>query len=388
MRSSLTVVALTSALMFAGCGGGGSSTPPAISAGGSQTSSNGSLSEQAISATNSMGTPMTALSNDNSTTSSLESVSRTAQSVILGSCQAYGGGGGYEFFAPDRAGDSNSTEQDYYYDVGCTQLARDVTRVWTSTGASSETVARTVTIYAAGSSTASATRTATDVLANATFDRYGFPVPTNGFARSETGSLQYSGSHTIDSDEAFVIAPLSGGSETFCSDSAGYNATGIAALSETFGWQGGVSSGGTRTVNADGSVTWTATHAGSASKGPIGSLSIATAAANTACPIGTPMFALVGGTVSDAYSIPTTATYKSGLLIGLTVANAQLANGNTLNITTNASVSPTSNLFITGTIANASTSIATFTVDAFGDGTLTLATGGSQYVITDWHVVK
>jgi hypothetical protein len=57
-------------------------------------------------------------------------------------------------------------------------------------------------------------------------------------------------------------------------------------------------------------------------------------------------------------------------------------------LTTNTSVSPTSNLFIAGVIANAGAQVATFSVDAFGDGTLTMAAGGTQSVITDWHVVK
>ena len=138
----------------------------------------------------------------------------------------------------------------------------------------------------------------------------------------------------------------------------------------------------------DGSVTWTAAHAGSTAKGAIGSLSIGVGTQNTACPITTPMFTLAGGTSLGTYNIPTTATYKSGLLIGLAIANATLANGTTLNVTTNTGVSPMNNLFITGVISNAGTSVATFTVDAFGDGTLTMSAGGTQYVITDWHVVK
>jgi len=184
------------------------------------------------------------------------------------------------------------------------------------------------------------------------------------------------------------MLPGTASSESFCGDAAGFNATGIAALGETFGWQGGVSSTGTRTVNADGSVTWNATHAGSTAKGAVGSLSIHTGTPNTACPIATPMFTLSGGTTQGSYTIPTVATYKGGLLIGLTITNASLANGTTLNVTTNTSVSPTSNLFITGTIANGSTQVATFNVDAFGDGTLTMTSSGAQYVLTDWHVVR
>jgi hypothetical protein len=51
-------------------------------------------------------------------------------------------------------------------------------------------------------------------------------------------------------------------------------------------------------------------------------------------------------------------------------------------------VSPTNGAFISGVITNGSAQIATFSVDAFGDGALTISSGGAQYIITDWHVVK
>ena len=76
------------------------------------------------------------------------------------------------------------------------------------------------------------------------------------------------------------------------------------------------------------------------------------------------------------------------MLVNLQVTNATLANGTTLNVTTNTSVSPTSNLFITGTVASSGAQVASFNVDAFGDGTLTVSSSGAQYVVTDWHVVK
>jgi hypothetical protein len=386
MRTLSLGFALTAALIVAGCGGGGSSTPSAASSGGGSVTTQSSASETAVSTTNAVGSPMSSLSDYNNATSSLQSFARGTESVQLGVCQTPSAGGSYEFFSPDKNGDPNSTEQQYFYDTSCTQPARDVVRVWTSTGTSSETVNRTAKIYALGNATAIATRT--DAIKNATFDQYGFAIPADGFARANDGTLQYSGTNAIASDDELVVSPTSGNSESFCGDSAGYNVNGVASLNETFGWQGGAFSGGTRTVNADGSVTWTATHAGSTAKGAIGSLSIGVGTQNTACPITTPMFTLAGGTSLGNYSIPAVATYKSGLLIGLTIANATLANGTTLNVTTNTGVSPTSTNFITGVVANAGTQVATFTVDAFGDGTLTMSSGGTQYVITDWHVVK
>ena len=293
-----------------------------------------------------------------------------------------------EFFAPDKNNDPKSTEQQYFYDTACTQLARDLIRIYQSNGTSAESVHVTEADYAQGSTSANATRTNTVTITNATFDQYGYPIAASGFDRAETGSLSIAGAQAVDSDYELVMQPASGSSNQFCGDSAGYNVAGFAALGETFGWQGGVLSAGTRTVNGDGSVTWNATHSGSSSKGAIGSLSIVTGTQNTSCPIATPMFALSGGAVTGSYSIPTIATYKLGLLTSLSVTGATLANGNTLNITTNAGVSPTSNLFITGIVGNASTPIATLDVNAFGDGTLTMAAGGAVYTISDWHVVK
>ncbi len=386
MRTISLGLALTAALIVTGCGGGGS-TPAAPSSSGTGSGST-TMSETAVSTTNAVGTPMNSLSDYNNASSSLQSVARSTQSITLNTCETTSSGGSYEFFAPDKNGDPNSTEQQYFYDSACSSLARDIVRIWTSTGTSSETVNRTAKIYAAGNGTSIATRTDAETLRNATFDQYGFAIPADGFARSNAGTLQYSGTNAVASDDELVMSALSGAGESFCGDSAGYNVNGVAALGETFGWQGGVFSGGTRVVNGDGSVTWTAAHAGSTAKGAIGSFSIGVGTQNTACPITTPMFTLAGGTSLGSYNIPTTATYKSGLLIGLTIANATLANGTTLNVTTNTGVSPMSDLFITGVISSAGASVATFTVNAFGDGTLTMSAGGTQYVITDWHVVK
>jgi hypothetical protein len=388
MRSVSLGLALTAALIVAGCGGGGSTPSVGSATGGGSGSTAASASENAVATTNAVGAPMNSLADYDSTTSSLQSEARSPQSVQLNTCQTTPAGGSYEFFSPDKSGDSNSTEQQYFFDTACVQIARDIVRVWTSTGASSESINRTAKTYASGNGTPIATRTDAVTFKNATFDQYGFPIPADGFARADAGSLQYAGTNAVASDNELVVSAASGSTESFCGDAAGYNVNGIGSLGETFGWQGGALSGGTRTINGDGSVTWTATHSGSTAKGPIGSLSLGVGTQNTGCPIVTPMFTLAGGTTLGAYSIPTVATYKSGLLIGLTIANASLANGTTLNVTTNTSVSPTSNLFVTGTISSAGTQVATFSVDAFGDGTLTMSSGGAQFVITDWHVVK
>jgi hypothetical protein len=63
-----------------------------------------------------------------------------------------------------------------------------------------------------------------------------------------------------------------------------------------------------------------------------------------------------------------TATFKGGVLQNLTIVNATLANGLTLNVVTNSGVSPTSSNFITGT--------------------LTVTATGATYEMEHWHVDK
>ncbi len=383
MRTPL-LLALAATIALAACSGGGTSTPPA-SGGGSSTQSSQTQSQTAIDTTNALGDPVKTTADFNDTTSGTETAQRPMNKTVMltsGTCT-----NGIEFWSPDKNGDPNSTEEQYFYDTACTELARDVVRVYTINGAS-ETVNRTESQYAINDTTPIATRTSTVNYINGSYGSDGYPVVADGFARDATSATNISGSKTVVADDELVMQAGSSGVNAWCGDSAGYNATGIAALNETFGWDGGVSSGGSRTLNGDGSVTWAATHAGTVFTGAIGSLSIATGSENTTCPIATPRYTLAGGTSQGNYSIPVTATYLHGELANLTVTNATLAGGNTLNVTTNSNVSPTNSNFVTGTITSSGSPIATFAIDCFGDGTLTITASGTQYVIDDWHVVK
>ncbi len=391
-RKSFPALLFVTAVALTACGGGGASgalTPPAATGGGSTSQSTQTQTEDSIDTANDVGAPVKDFSSyDESTGSPLQSTAaRTAQSVSLQSTGSGTCNNGVEFFAPDKKGDTNSTERIDFYDNGCTAIARDAVRIFTSTGASSETVQRTVSLYALNGTTPAAVRSETVNYVNATFDQYGYPVVKNGFARTHTGELDINGSKTIAGDGELIVAASSGSSTTFCSDSAGYNATGNQSLNETFGWAG-VMPAGTRTVNADGSVTWNTTHQGNTYTGPIGGLSIQAGAQNTSCPISTPMFTLAGGTVKGTYTLPVSATYLHGILTNLTISNATLANGDTLNVQTNTGVSPADAHFISGTLAKSGAQIASFNVDAFGDGVLVVAATGTQYQIEDWHVVK
>jgi hypothetical protein len=385
MRLPRILVASTILALAACSGGGGSAGAPIPNSGGSPQSTQ-TASQQAVDAANALGDPVKTEATFNATTSGSASVTRVASDanrmLANGVCT-----NGVEFFAPDKNGDANSTEEQYFYDSACTELARDTVRIYTING-SSESVTRNETQYAINNATPIATRTSTVAFVNGTYGANGYPVVADGFARTATAQTTISNAKTIADDNELVMQPGSNGVNTWCGDSAGYNQTGIASLNETFGWQGGVLSGGTRTVNADGSVTWQATHTGSVESGAIGAIAIASGTSNTACPISTPAYTLTGGTTDGSYTIPVTTTFLHGELTQLTVTNASLANGDTLNVSTNSGVSPTNAAFITGSVANGSSQIATFAVDCFGDGTLTVTGTGAQFVIDDWHVVK
>lgn len=389
-RNSLTLVAFVTSLTLAACGGGagGSSTIPTNNNNGNTQQSLAQQTEDSVNTANSVGAPMKDVSSYNESMTSpgsslaIKAGIVAANAVGDGSCH-----NGVEFFVPDKHGDANSTERIDFYDNGCTQIARDVVRIFTSTGSNSENVTRTVTLYALNNSTPEAVRSEAVSFSNATFDQYGYPVVANGFDRVHSGNLTIGGTKVIDGDGELVVAPSNNNVTNFCSDGAGFNATGDAALSETFGWQS-LNPSGTRTVNSDGSVSWSMTRTGTAYTGAIGALSIQTGTQNTSCPISTPMFTLAGGTAKGSYSIPINATYSHGILTNLTITNASLVNGDTLNVTTNTGVAPSDPHFISGTLAKNGTTISNFNVNAWGDGTLVVVASGKAYAIVDWHVVK
>ncbi len=383
LRSISAGAMLAFATTMTACSGGGGSgaTPPMSNPNGGGTSPT-TQSERAIMDANSFGSPMKSLAEFNADTISAGVNAQLQSTTPNGTCK-----NGSEFWAPDKAGQPNSTQREFFYNADCTGgVARDVVRIFVPNG-SSETLSTTTTMYALGSSTSNAVRTDTSTISNATFDANGYPIAADGFDRETTGSLNLAGSRTINSDYELIMQPASGSVNDFCSDSAGYNATGFKKLDETFGWQGGVN-GGTRTSNGSGSITWAATHNGTAFKGPIGGLSIVTGTFNTACPIVTPAYTLSGGTAGGTFSVPVSATYTNGILTALTISNATLANGDMLSASSSSTLPPGNPAFITGTVTNAGTTVATFAVDAFGDGTVSVTKNGNVYAIVDWHVVK
>ena len=292
---------------------------------------------------------------------------------------------GAEFFAPDRNNDPDSTETLLFYDTQCTQLALDDVRLWSSTGAHSETVNRTDSFYQAGSSAAAAVASTTSAISKAKFAPYGLPVFANGFVDDTSTQVTYGSSAVATGKAEFVMSPGARSLGSFCGDAAGYNPAGIASLDETFGLQGGIA--GMRST-AGPFVTWTATPTGTAYSGAIGSLSIVDGTANTVCPIQTPQFTIAGGTSLGTFSLPLSVTFRRGLLANLTVINASLPSGDTLNVRTSNGRKTGFHPVISGVVRNGRSIVATFAVNAFGNGELAITSTGAQYKIVDWIVVQ
>jgi hypothetical protein len=178
-----------------------------------------------------------------------------------------------------------------------------------------------------------------------------------------------------------VMQPSVGNVSAYCQSSAGYSIRGIPSLDETFGWQSGAYSGGTRTLGGRGLSTWSANATGQAVAAPIGGLSV-DRTGDAGCPMMTPTFSVHGATASNAFSIPIMLTYRRGLLWNFTVSNAAFSDGESLNVTTSSVQQPV----ISGVITRGRTELATFRTNALGDGRLTITSTGAQYVIADWIV--
>ena len=377
--------AMAALLLVTGCSGGSNALAPisAPATGGS------TQSDTAIAVTNSFGTSINTLSSYDATVDppgagpggGPEVASRAhLASSTSGSCL-----GRVEFFAPDRNGDANSTELEDFKDYGCSNVVRDSVRIYTSTGANSETVKRTVSLYVYVGPKIG-TRTEMETISNASFDSYGYPIATTGFERSDTGRPESGDYFNISSGNELVMLPGTA-SNQYCGDSAGFSLGKLLPFPQPIGWQG-VDSNGSRTVNGDGSVTFGSTHVGTVSLAawPAYTLSIATGKQSTGCPITTPMFTLAGAQQLVTYDIPVSVTFQDGMMVDFSIPDATFPDGYTLTVSTPPGASPTSSSFIQGTIAKGTEQVATFSLDCFGDGTLTVPGVGVTWTIEDWLV--
>ncbi|MGC1381782.1 MAG: hypothetical protein WA814_12255 [Candidatus Baltobacteraceae bacterium] len=216
--------------------------------------------------------------------------------------------------------------------------------------------------------------------------RYGLHAPfKNGFAFRTSSQLSSAGGGRILSSSQLVVRPSLGGVNDYCQGSAGFSPTGIPSLDESFGWQGGALGGGARAADGHGLATWSAVATGESVQGPIGTLRISRNATGESCPMTSPSLHVSGATLRNAFAIPVSATFDRGRLLSLAVSNAKLDNGETLNIAT---APDRRQVSVNGVIVKGRTQVATFRVDALGNGALTITSTGAQYVVADWIVVS
>jgi hypothetical protein len=180
-----------------------------------------------------------------------------------------------------------------------------------------------------------------------------------------------------------VIRPAAGMVTEYCQSSAGYSATGIPSLDETFGWESGAYAGGSRTIDGRGSATWVANASGAVVRGAIGSLSVRRSASGATCPMMLPAYVVKGGASASAFVIPIAMTFHRGTLVNLSVPGARFSTGESLYVATTNGRRGAS---MSGTITNGRVRLGSFRTDASGNGTLTITSTGAQYVVADWIV--
>jgi hypothetical protein len=185
----------------------------------------------------------------------------------------------------------------------------------------------------------------------------------------------------VISRSQLVIRPQLGNVFAYCESSAGYGTKGIPSLDETFGWQSGAYSGGTRVSDGRGFSTWSANASGESVRAPIGRLAIVRKG-SASCPMMAPTYSLRGATTGDAFSIPITLTYRRGALWNLSVTNAMFSGGESLDVASSSERQPS----FMGFITRSGTQLAEIRADALGNGTLTITSTGAQYRLADWIV--
>jgi hypothetical protein len=382
--------------MLAACSGGsGGGTPvtPVIQPSNNPGPPGGGTLADAVAAINSVSAPVQGKDPDE------DAAGTTAGS---GKCTVEHGQF-FEFFVPDKAGDANSSERIRFYDGACSLIAVDTVRVWQQPGANGalETVKRTVTKYTKTSqSSPSSVRTQAVTYSgtSTTFDSFGYPIFAAGLSRAATSTIQVGGSTISTLGDEFVVASINDDgtntTTTFCEDNAGFGNTGIQSLNSAFGWTGSTDSNNGTMSYADATpdtVTVNGNRKTASYQGPVGSLSVTSSGkATTSCPIATPQYSInvAGGVQGGTFSVAPTIVYQDGYLYSMTLTNAKLSNGETLTIATNTSLPAGQTGYITGTLlASDGSTIATYSLNAYGMGLVNVATG-QQFTVADWHVVN
>ncbi len=354
------VIALSSVVALAACGGGGSSTPSTATTQSLSTQEVAQAGTEAALSPADSGETDAGYYDSNFGASSLARAAESRGTASTGACANR-----REVTVTVPGPNERQVEVKFFYDAACTVLARDVVQLTTTNADGSKSATRTATQYnAAGSviATRKSTYAYTGSLGNSS------AIATSAlYIGTSTSPLTQWGRQITLSPQGADVSTLS--------ENGGWIENGaLPSLSESFGHQGQVV-GGTATFDAAGDVTYAGTRNRTFFKGPLNTLTLPTAPpfeiGGTPAPVQVGTSTMTGSITFDA----------DGLLTNIALSGT-FVNGNSVTVTSSGTP-----LVVAGTIVNpAGATVATFTTDAYGNGTIQFA-NGVQLPIICWHVV-
>jgi len=364
MRFSYLYGAALAALLLAGCSGGSGSafnpiSPAPGGGGGGQTSSQSDAQSEAQAGLDPIQNA------EDSADLADGSVAKPFSSALVVASNAPTCTNRHERIVTVISPTETKYENKYFYDNACTQLAKDSVADVTKPSSSTESINKTVTWYNAAG-TQMAQRQA----------QYNITGSQDNFSSVLTSALFVgtSASPANQYDHQLTVAPQSQYVDARAGDGAWIDNDGRPAIDMSFGGSGVLTNATQTTDPNTGNVTFAGTHTESYVKGPLGSLTLPSQ----------PPFQVRGGSAVGTGTLTGSVTFDpSGNLVSASVTGT-LRNGDQLAIS---SAGTPPSVSINGTITTSGGSpVATFTVDQFGNGTITFA-NGQQALIIDWRIV-
>ncbi len=279
---------------------------------------------------------------------------RSAQAVTYSACSA-----GTESATHVVSPSEEQVDIRLFYDAACTAIEQDIAIDLIATSATSVSATGTTTLY----------------------DRSGtaYDYQTLALTISAVGSRTGSFSIVTD-DAASATAPKTATLGVACTVAPASLACGIgavahaSAIAQDLGATASVSA--SATVQGDGDVTIPVSGAAASYTGALGSLSLAQAAF--------PAFGVSGGTAADTGTFTGSFTYTpSGVLVSGSFTLTDAAADGTVTVTSTGTPATSVN----GTVTRTSTgqTLATFTVDIDGNGTITYGNGSTGRIV-NWQI--
>ncbi|HKW44436.1 MAG TPA: hypothetical protein VJN22_02190 [Candidatus Eremiobacteraceae bacterium] len=352
--------ALIAAMLLAGCGGTGGAGLPIASPGGVLSQSKSTTQAEAQSAMDPVQEDSLSASLFDGTAGATLDIAKRSSEMSLSGCTNR-----IERTVTHVSATETIYETKYFYDRACTQLAKDVVADVVQPSQSSETISRTSTWY--NHSALQLGQRKSNFAVTGSPGNFSAVVTSDFFVGTSTSPESQRGRQLTVSPQSQTVFNVAGNGGWVDND-------GVPSINQSVGGQGQTQNV-TATVDGSGNVTFAGSHVETISKGALGSISLSSS----------PPFTITGGTVLGNRTATGSIEFDNqGNLVALNV-NVVLINGGSAVLTSSGSPPSVS---INGTIMDAGGKVlATFSVDQFGDGTITYA-DGQQGIIIDWHVVS